>query len=79
MSRRRLIRFTSQRTTSLKGQRRYGEPMADDLPRIKFAADSPLEERGFEPAVPLAKRIVCVERRLSPGIRTHRPPPDRPG
>ena len=27
------------------------------LPEIRFAPDSPLEEAGFEPPVPLAKRV----------------------
>src|ERR1700737_303971 len=29
----------------------------DSFPEIRFAQDSPLERRGFEPPVPLAKRV----------------------
>jgi hypothetical protein len=52
-------------------------PMAPSpqlLPRSRFAGDSPLEEGGFEPSVPLAKRAglfsgtgtACIVSRLRP-------------
>jgi hypothetical protein len=33
----------------------------DSSPKIGFAPDSPLEEDGFEPLVPLARKLLILE------------------